>query len=52
MNIGEVDGWLVNYPDPAYDPNLKDEQVDFTEEQCENGEYLTILEQMDATQQS
>lgn len=46
-NIGDVDGWLVNYPDPPYDPELKDEQVDFTEEQCESGEYLKILEDME-----
>ncbi len=43
-NIGEVDGWLVNYPDPAYDPALKDEQVDFTQEELDSGEYLKKLE--------
>ncbi|MEO6509234.1 MAG: WxcM-like domain-containing protein [Patescibacteria group bacterium] len=41
-NIGTEDGWLVNYPDPAYDPNLKDEQVDYTQEQVDNGEYLDL----------
>lgn len=39
-NIGEEEAWIINYPNPAYDPNLKDEQVDYTEEQCEKGEYL------------
>lgn len=42
-NIGETDGWLINYPDPAYDPNLKDEQVDFTQEELDSGEYLKKL---------
>jgi len=39
-NIGQEDAWLINYPDPAYDPALVDEQVDFTETECESGEYL------------
>lgn len=42
-NIGDTDGWLINYPDPAYDPTLKDEQVDFTQEQLDSGEYLKML---------
>lgn len=37
MNIGTEEGWLINYPDPAYDPSLKDEQVDYTEEELEKG---------------
>lgn len=37
LNIGEEDAWLVNYPDPAYDPNLKGEQVDYTQEELEQG---------------
>jgi dTDP-4-dehydrorhamnose 3,5-epimerase-like enzyme len=36
-NIGEEDGWLVNYPDPPYDPDLKDEQVEYTQEELEQG---------------
>ncbi|MBU3978371.1 WxcM-like domain-containing protein [Patescibacteria group bacterium] len=36
-NIGTEDGWLVNYPDPAYDPGLKDEQVEYTKEELESG---------------
>ena len=39
-NIGTEDAWLINYPDPPYDPSLVDEQVDFTEEECESSEYL------------
>lgn len=37
LNIGEEDAWLINYPNPSYDPNLKDEQVEYTEEELENG---------------
>ncbi len=36
-NIGSEEGWLVNYPDPAYDPSLKDEQVEYTQEELEQG---------------
>ena len=36
-NIGAEEGWLVNFPDPAYDPYLKDEQVEYTEEELEAG---------------
>jgi dTDP-4-dehydrorhamnose 3,5-epimerase-like enzyme len=36
-NIGVEDGWLVNYPDPPYDPGLKDEQVEYTQEELEAG---------------
>ena len=43
VNIGNEDGWLVNYPDPAYDPNLKDEQLDFTQEELDSGAYLKKL---------
>jgi dTDP-4-dehydrorhamnose 3,5-epimerase-like enzyme len=37
QNIGDEDGWLVNYPDPPYDPELKDEQVEYTQEELEQG---------------
>ena len=43
QNIGTEDGWLINYPDPPYDPDLKDEQVDFTQEELDSGEYLKKL---------
>jgi dTDP-4-dehydrorhamnose 3,5-epimerase-like enzyme len=37
QNIGDEDGWLVNYPDPPYDPSLADEQVEYTQEELEAG---------------
>jgi dTDP-4-dehydrorhamnose 3,5-epimerase-like enzyme len=36
-NIGSEDAWLVNYPDPAYDPTLNDEQVEYTLLELEDG---------------
>lgn len=36
-NIGDEEAWLINYPDPAYDPGLKDEQVEYTEEELLQG---------------
>lgn len=36
-NIGTEEAWLINYPDPAYDPSLKDEQVEYTEEELLSG---------------
>lgn len=36
-NIGSEEAWLINYPDPAYDPSLKDEQVEYTKEELEAG---------------
>ena len=36
-NIGTEEAWLINYPDPAYDPALKDEQVEYTQEELEQG---------------
>jgi len=36
-NIGQEEGWLVNYPDPAYDPTLSDEQVEYTQQELEDG---------------
>lgn len=35
--IGAEDVWLINYPDPPYDPNLKDEQVEYTQEELAQG---------------
>lgn len=43
QNIGKEDVWLINYPDPPYDPDLKGEQVDFTQEELDSGEYLKKL---------
>jgi dTDP-4-dehydrorhamnose 3,5-epimerase-like enzyme len=36
-NIGDEEAWLINYPDPPYDPDLKDEQVEYTEAELEAG---------------
>lgn len=36
-NIGDEEAWLVNLPDPPYDPQIKDEQVEYTQEELENG---------------
>lgn len=36
-NIGDEEAWLINFPDPPYDPSLKDEQVDYTKEELESG---------------
>ncbi len=36
-NIGDEEAWLVNYPDPPYDPNLADEQVEYSKEELEQG---------------
>ncbi len=36
-NIGDEEAWLVNYPDPPYDPSLKDEQVEYTLKELEQG---------------
>ena len=37
QNIGDEEAWLVNYPDPPYDPSLKDEQVEYSEAELEAG---------------
>lgn len=36
-NVGDEEAWMVNYPDPAYDPSLTDEQVEYTQEELEQG---------------
>ncbi len=37
LNISDEEAWLINYPNPPYDPNLKDEQIEYTEEELERG---------------
>lgn len=37
LNIGTEDCWLINYPDPPYDPSLIDEQVEYTEDDLKKG---------------
>ncbi len=32
-NMGDAEAWLVNFPDPPYDPALKDEQLEKTPEE-------------------
>lgn len=39
-NEWKTEAWIINDPLPAYDPDLKGEQVDYTEEQCEARLYL------------
>jgi dTDP-4-dehydrorhamnose 3,5-epimerase-like enzyme len=34
-NEGTEEAWIINFPQPFYDPDLKDEQVDYTDEQVE-----------------
>lgn len=36
-NIADEEGWLINYPDPPYDPELKDEQVEYRQQELEQG---------------
>ena len=36
-NIGDEEAWLVNEPDPPYDPALNDEQVEYTQAELETG---------------
>jgi hypothetical protein len=37
QNIGDEEAWLINYPDPPYDPDIKGEQVEDTEEELKQG---------------
>jgi dTDP-4-dehydrorhamnose 3,5-epimerase-like enzyme len=37
LNIGDEEAWLINYPEPPYDPELKDEQVEYTQAELEAG---------------
>ncbi|MDP3685876.1 MAG: WxcM-like domain-containing protein [bacterium] len=34
-NIGEEEAWLINFPNPPYDPDLKGEQQDKTPDEIE-----------------
>lgn len=34
-NIGDEEVWLINFPNPAYDPSLQDEQLDKTPQEIE-----------------
>lgn len=35
------ESWIINHPNPAYDPDLKDEQIDYTLEEVSK---LSLLE--------
>ena len=35
QNIGDVDAWMMNFPQPAYDPSDKGEQQDMSPEEME-----------------
>jgi dTDP-4-dehydrorhamnose 3,5-epimerase-like enzyme len=37
QNVGDEEAWLINFPDPPYDPELKDEQVEYSEAELEAG---------------
>lgn len=37
LNEGDFEAFFINFPDPAYDPKLKDEQVEYTEEELYSG---------------
>ena len=39
-NDYDEEAWIVNIPTPAYNPDLKNEQVDYTEEECHAGCHL------------
>lgn len=39
-NEWKTEAWIINDPNPAYDPDLKDEQVEYTEDQCKQKLYL------------
>jgi dTDP-4-dehydrorhamnose 3,5-epimerase-like enzyme len=37
VNDSDSEAFFINFPDPAYDPELKDEQVEYTEEELKSG---------------
>jgi|SRR3989344_1935322 len=37
QNIASEESWLINYPDPSYDPALLDEQIEYTQEELDKG---------------
>lgn len=37
QNVGDEEAWLINYPDPPYDPELAGEQVEYTQQELEAG---------------
>lgn len=37
INEESEEAFFINFPDPSYDPNLEDEQVEYTEEELKAG---------------
>jgi dTDP-4-dehydrorhamnose 3,5-epimerase-like enzyme len=37
LNEGNSEAFFINFPNPAYDPKLKDEQVEYTENELLSG---------------
>lgn len=37
VNDSDSEAFFINFPDPAYDPEIKDEQVEYTEEELKSG---------------
>lgn len=35
-NVGDGEAWLINFPQPSYDPELIDEQMDLSPEELES----------------
>jgi len=44
INESNDTAWIINFPNPAYDPNLKGEQVEFTKKCCKDGTLKKFLE--------
>jgi dTDP-4-dehydrorhamnose 3,5-epimerase-like enzyme len=37
LNLTDDEAWLINFPNPPYDPAVKGEQIDYTEEELKKG---------------
>lgn len=46
LNEGNEEAWIINFPDPAYDPNLNFEQIDFTQQECDLGLIPALKERL------
>lgn len=44
-NRGKHPAWIINFPNPACDPDLTDEQIEFTEEECRDGKFVETLKE-------
>lgn len=43
INDGVEPARIINFPNPAYDPDLQDEQVEFTKKDCKEGKLKAFL---------